>query len=100
MITSMMKLMIALTFLSIAGCSQKQLVSQETLLVVPPQHLLSDCKIAVVGELGDSYESAFYEVSKSYIITANNIAECNNRMKAARKYIKEASDIYGNGKRR
>lgn len=66
-------------------------------MLVPPQHLLSDCGFSDVGELGDSYESAFYSVSSSYIKSAKKVAECNNRLKAARKFIEEANQLYDNG---
>ena len=61
------------------------------MLVVPPQYLLSDCGFTDVGDLGDSYESAFYSVSDAYIKSAKKVAECNNRLKAARNYIDEAN---------
>lgn len=66
-------------------------------MLAPPQHLLSDCGFSDVGELGDSYESAFYSVSSSYIKSAKKVAECNNRLKAARKFIEEANQLYDNG---
>ena len=66
-------------------------------MLVPPQHLLSDCGFSDVGELGDSYETAFYSVSTSYIQSAKKVAECNNRLKAARKFIEEANKLYDNG---
>lgn len=66
-------------------------------MLAPPQHLLSDCGFIDVGELGDSYESAFYSVSSSYIKSAKKVAECNNRLKAARKFIEEANQLYDNG---
>ena len=65
-------------------------------MLAPPQHLLSDCGFSDVGELGDSYESAFYSVSSSYIKSAKKVAECNNRLKAARKFIEEANKLYDN----
>lgn len=66
-------------------------------MLAPPQHLLNDCGFSDVGELGDSYESAFYSVSSSYIKSAKKVAECNNRLKAARKFIEEANQLYDNG---
>ena len=66
-------------------------------MLVPPQLLLSDCGFSDVGELGDSYESAFYSVSSSNIKSAKKVAECNNRLKAARKFIEEANQLYDNG---
>lgn len=64
------------------------------MLVVPPQHLLSDCGFGDVGDLGDSYESAFYSVSEAYIKSAKKVAECNNRLKAARDYTNEARKVH------
>lgn len=65
-------------------------------MLAPPSHLLSDCGFNVVGDLGDSYESAFYVVSDAYIKSAKKVAECNNRLKAARKFIEEANKLYDN----
>jgi hypothetical protein len=63
----------------------------ETKVVAPPPHLLNDCSVSGVDDLGDSYESAFYSVSDAYIKSAKKVAECNNRLKAARNYIDEAN---------
>lgn len=65
-------------------------------MLAPPQPLLSDCGFSDVGELGDSYETAFYSVSDAYIKSAKKVAECNNRLKAARKFIEEANKLYDN----
>ena len=70
---------------------------QETQLVVPPLHLLSDCSVEGVNALGDSYESAFYQVSEAYIKSARRVAECNNRLRAARVYIEEIIKTYDDG---
>ena len=87
-------ILILLTSLVISGCSQKPHVLVETKVVAPPLHLLSDCSVSGVESLGDSYESAFYATSEAYIKSAKKVAECNNRLKAARNYIEEAKKAY------
>lgn len=58
--------------------------------------LLSPCKVEEVGELGDTYESAFYAVSRAYIGTSEGVSKCNARVAAVRQQLEESKRIYDN----
>lgn len=70
----------------------------QTTIVSPQKALLSPCKVIPVGELGVDYESAFYAVSDAYMDTAESVAKCNARLKAANKQIEELEAEYDNSK--
>lgn len=50
-----------------------------------------------VGDLGDSYESAFYAVSEAYTSTAEQVGKQNVKTEAALKQIDKLEEIYRGG---
>ena len=89
--------LVLLLFL-ITGCATSTKVSP-VVIVSPQKALLSPCKVIPVGELGVDYESAFYAVSDAYIDTAESVAKCNARLKAANKQIEELESQHDNSKK-
>lgn len=54
-----------------------------------PEHLLEGCKmtpIVINSESISSYEGAFYATADAYVSTAENMAQCNNKLETARQY--------------
>lgn len=49
-----------------------------------------------MGELGDSYESAFNATAEAYIATAKAVGECNIRYRKAVDQINKLEAIYKN----
>ena len=89
--------MLSMTLLLLVGCSTKPPV-QPTVIVPFPNslELLSPCKVVAVGELGDTYESAFYAVSSAYIATSEGVSKCNARVAAIKQQLEESRRIYDN----
>lgn len=42
--------------------------------------------IVIDSESTSSYEGAFYAIADAYVRTAENMAQCNNRLETARQY--------------
>ena len=89
---------LVLLLLLVTGCTTYP-KSNPIVIVSPQKALLSPCKVIPVGELGVDYESAFYAVSDAYIDTAESVAKCNARLKAANKQIEELESQYDNSKK-